>query len=293
MIRELEPTVMRLSQEGAKNHLALERIQGDRKCREARIEWLSDKGRRQLLHAFVWATANVAGKVYRLNGQHSSTLTLLQSEGVTLPEFVIVLRFECDSLEELAILFDQFDPKESVRNAAERSAVHIPHIEQLHSVSPNKVNKALAGMAWLIERKHGARLFDDDRQQLLYKHPDFVVFGAEFLGRPWLSKPALVAAMFDTFLIDPDYATSFWTLIRDESHSDPQHATRKLAEFLKRSQYVRPTMTSGEPVPDRGWYAKAVHSWNASIEGRGTNLHFAKDAPLPTPRKSLETLASS
>jgi hypothetical protein len=69
------------------------------------------------LISFQWATAKLDSKVYRVNGQHSSTM-LARLNGNFRDNCVVHLdEFEVDSKDGLVNLFRQYDPRKSSRSS--------------------------------------------------------------------------------------------------------------------------------------------------------------------------------
>src|SRR5262245_49252563 len=87
----------------------------ERLLSEARVDELLHKAAAGHLVTFHWATAELDGETYRVNGQTSSHM-LCQLDGAFPADLVVHIdAYEVDDPEGLALLFRQFDPRTSAR----------------------------------------------------------------------------------------------------------------------------------------------------------------------------------
>jgi hypothetical protein len=283
MITELPSAHLPLTVEAAKAHAALPQIKGDRGLQKTRMEHLIDAHERGLFHSPEWAICycKETGLTYRMNGKHSANFLMGLNGHFPKTLSVTIKRFECDSLSELAILFDQFDRSISVRTRGDSINVHKSLHGLLDKVSKTSVEKAVAGIAWYIKHVNGTFLSPADQAQLVHHYADFIAWQEPITGTTRMKRAGVVAAMFATWNANPTKAMAFWILVKDQSHEDSRGGSRVLGKFLELAQY-NPFETSTKIKWDsRAFYVKSIHGWNAHVTNTTTDLKYHPNAPFP------------
>lgn len=240
-----------------------------------RMEWLSrlvDEGK---FYPPRWATAELNSVIYRVNGGTSSHMLVSRNGNFPLGLQVVIDRFLCATLEDVADLFDQFDHRKSIRTMVQKVRAHKPAEHALKEVSATDINACVAGI--------GAALTDfsmseeDDKIGLIHQYPSFIAWASPFCRKRHLRARGQMAAIFHTYKKDAIYARGFWEEVADCINADPEHPTRVLAEFLKDQVGLSATkkFTAKEVC------IKCIHAWNAARRGEKTALKLYVRDELP------------
>ena len=271
-----------LTRKFAATFSSLASIKGDRdretRAGRARIKILRRLVEEKKFHTPKWATATCNGRTYRMNGGHTS---LMFANGETqIPDGmnVIVDEFACETREDLADLFDQFDARVSVRSPKDKIKAHLGADDKLEQVSATVAAGAVRGIAaCLSEFGKSQHLIEEERIRLVHSHGDFLLWVGQYSKPRHMGRSGVVAAMFRTFGRSTQDATRFWTYVLSESHANNRNATRTLASFLKATLLPQEKIKWGP----RAYYVKSIHAWNAWKENRTTTLPYFANAPLP------------
>jgi hypothetical protein len=285
MFELLDTVLMPLTREYAQEFAALPSFDGDRQRDSvqgrARIRWLAGLVATDQFHSPKWAVAWLNNTMYRVNGSHSSfmlaNITSKFPEGLK----VVVDHFRCQSQEDLAYLFDQFDNRHSLRSVTDKVQAHKACETALASISTTMTKMALSGICWYnVHYLEGPQPDEDERVSLVHSFPEFIHWVRPFLAQRWLRRAGVIAAMFGTMGRDRRAATEFWTHVAEENHPENTHPTRELASFLRDATHDR--KLSGAPKWDsRAFFVKSIHAWTAWRQGRLTKLKYHPRAGLP------------
>lgn len=291
MHKHVNTKVVPLTHEFAKHFSRLPNVKGDRDREKpagrARIGWLYRLLCDGKFHTPKWATAECSGMKYRVNGGHSSLmLAELSNGGFPTGMNAVVDEFVCDTRDDLADLFDQFDNRASLRTSSDKVNAHKGVHDALDSVSATDTKNCINGVAlYMSGFEKGNKLDEDERIGLIHTHGGFVLWASPFVRVRALRRVGVVAAMYATYQVDPVEAEKFWRLVKEENHPDNKNPTRKLAVYLRES-IARPQFATAatkwkrEP---RAFFVKSIHAWNAWRDDRTTDLKYHPNAPLPTP----------
>lgn len=269
------PLTLQVSQEIAE----LPHFEGDRPWDSAegraRMQWLSRLADEGKFYPPRWATAELNGVVYRVNGGTSSHMLCARNGVFPQGLVAIVDRFRCQSLEDVADLFDQFDHRKSIRTMVQKVRAHKPAEANLKDVSPTDINKCLAGIA---AAREDFRLVEEDAKVgLIHQHAAFIAWASPFCRKRHLSQRGALAAVFLTYQRDAIYARGFWEEVADGSNPDNLHPTRVLGDFLKEQVGLSTTRKfSAKEV-----CIKCIHAWNAARRGERTGLKLYQREDLP------------
>lgn len=246
-----------------------------------------------------WASAlcHETNSVYRVNGKHTATLLSKQEP---IPEFHITIeRYQCDTLNDVASLYNTFDSNLASRSTRDINAAFAATIPALRDFSPKLIDlTVIAATFHKWDETTRNKVPPAERAEELLDNQDFTVWLRGVLNtltfaksspcKPLIRGP-VVSAMMATYRRRPQLATEFWCMVRDESAPDRNDASRALARFLVRSSIANSKGETGKDkvvVGQKEMYAKCIHAWNAwrKDEKRDT-LSWKASAPLPEPTK--------
>lgn len=230
-------------------------------------------------------------KTYRVNGKHTSTA--MASLNGTLPDIdVLVSRYECDTLDDLAALYSTFDSRLSTRTSGDIYLVYAAACPGLDGVSREAIALSVAGLAfaeWEVEytRQHSP----EERAALLADNVPFVLFLSDTISahegdsRP-LRRGPTAAAMAKTFARSREGARAFWTLVRTGAHKDRDNPTRVLERYLIQASVntgagSRTNRDKRFVASNREMYVRCLHAWNAWARGEHTALRYTVNAETP------------
>lgn len=290
MWKEMEPPrVEKLTQALAKRFSEMEAAPHDRALKQRRCDVLDKAVKHGTFRTCEWASAvcKETNTEYRVNGKHTSTMFAEMNGSLPKGKRIIVERYECDTLEDVASLYATFDTRISLRSTGDINRLFAAAHKDLAPLPVKVVNVAVSGMSYATWGEQYYSQQAEDRAALMLSNPKFVVWMSEILHgesscRHLYRGPA-AAAMFLTFNKAQQHATDFWTLVRDASGKTPKDPDRVLNRFL-----LDVTVASGrglidgkKAAPNREVFVKCLHAWNAHRTGTKTKLAYYADAPIP------------
>jgi len=286
MYRETPCDIVALTPSVTRSFSRLPTFGGDRD-RESikgrvRVAWLKHLIEEGLFFSPVWATADYAGKTFRVDGGHSSlALTEQADAGRPFPKdaFAIIRRFECECETDFALLFSQFDNRKSLRTFADKLKPHLLSEGLLDEIAPSYAAPILRGITYAIGKDTPDRIDEDARVALVHDFQDFILWARPYVAHRFLARAGVTAAMLDTWTIDTAAATLFWDEVRLGSNPDINSPSRILANFLQNAKAETTKYKSAWDT--RAFYAKCIHAWNAHCEGRRTNLKYRPSCETP------------
>jgi hypothetical protein len=244
-----------------------------------------------------WASAacQETGETYRVNGKHTSEML---SRLHSIPEFYVVLeRYTCATLDDVAMLYATFDSKMQSRSAKDIYLSFAGVIPRLRDLPQNIINLSVCGMAL---ETFGPEMYANtqpaERAELLMDNVPFVMWLRDLLEGgstsseivranhtrcPHLRRQTVVAAMFACRKRSVEKATEFWTEVRDETGGKPTDPSRKLARFLTTMSISKKDSGGKVQMTPKAVYAKCLHAWNAWRRGETTNLNYYPGKPMP------------
>lgn len=246
-----------------------------------RIEWLARLIQEGRFYDPEWATAELNGKLYRVNGGHSTAALSLCNGHFPAGLNAVIRRFHCEDEKDLADLFDHFDTGKSTRSITDRIKAHGAVESELSDVKSTYVKYAISGIAaYLSDFGESGQLSTDESIQFLHQHQSFIVFARQFNGERRLRDRGPMAAMFACYDKNHSLASTFWEEVRDESNPDNTSPTRILSVFLRDQKGEE----SSKRFDMRAIYAKCIHAANAWQAGKSTDLKYHHKAALPVLR---------
>lgn len=270
MFRQTKDEIVPLTRTLAEDFATMRGVPGERKLSNARQNFLRARYDDGKFHTPVWAVAVLGGVRHRVNGQHSSNMLLSLNGHFPIDRRVHLMEFSCDSQEDLAELFAQFDAKDSARSYSDILTSHGRIHAELNDVSPTSMATAVSGIAYALNLNK--KVGTDERARLVHAHQGFVIWANPFVKFRGISRAPVVGAMFDTYHKSRDAATEFWTLVKDESHADVNHPSRVLSRFLRDAIVQEKEHRGAKKWSPRAFYTKCVHAWNAYRRGQRTQL---------------------
>lgn len=250
-------------------HAALAGLPGEREVKQQRMKFLQSLLETGRFAGPSWARGlcKEDGKMYRLDGQHSS-LMLSELDDMDIPPGLLIqmATWEFDTLREAADLFNTFNNPRSTRTNEDVMGIYKAAVPALAHLS----RKFLVNVAHGVHVREREKWEDGDEEALgpyaPREHGLYFQFAEPVAAALWLSRfaglknqaflnqPVIVAEMIRQFEADEVLATTFWTLVFTEDGVEAKHPARVLAESYRdymKKKYAR--------APQ--WKAKAVKAW--------------------------------
>jgi hypothetical protein len=290
-----KPKTVLASETLVKEFVEMEPASGDRPLSERRLQVY-----RRILNAgefrtVIWASAHckeTAG-VYRVNGKHTNVLLAGLKP---LPDFhVTIERYDCDSLQDVANLYNTFDSNLASRSASDINWSFASTIKELEGCPGRVVDLTVRAASFHEWGDEGMkRVPPAERAEQLIDRYNFALWMWKTMGfrsqqggkaHAHVLRGPVVTAMFATHIRSPRVATDFWKQVVEESAPDNQDPTRVLSRYLVRAVLAGSTSRgrgAGKKMADfREIYVKCVHAWNAWRKGEKTALNYHANADLP------------
>lgn len=268
-------------------------LPGERDLRESRIDFLEELLDDGNFVSPNWAIAIVKGTTQRLrcDGQHSSTMLtrLAVKEHERFPEGleVTIHQYEIDSVEQdAAILFNVFDNPKSCRTNTDAMSVFRAHHQELKKLDNGFLVKIAKGINFYLDdlitniRKDYEKALAKatKKGQAAPPRPQLPqTFSSREYGQYWddseyrifalwvqqwhdsrcqwiLSKPGVVAQIFDSWKAVPQRAQIYWDYVFSDNHPDPEHASRRLVLKLRAlNAKPRPKADEFRSLAEESW----------------------------------------
>lgn len=203
---------------------SLSRIPGERDLQKNRLKFIRKLLADGEFNRCEWATCLCKENetLYRVNGQHSSAILRESLKGddeeLSFPAGipVIVSRYECDTIESLADVFDQFDSPVSARSAEDKLGIYMAQFRDMIGIDKKFCGQVLRGVSWAIlhvptatkalgENVKSPTAYDRGlllRHDLVREFIDMLHQWPDAPFREWLNRSGIVARTFDLFLED-------------------------------------------------------------------------------------------
>jgi hypothetical protein len=241
----------------------------ERDINPQRIAMLQKKAEAGLLVTFHWATAKMNGKTLRMNGQHSSTVLAGLNGEFPKDLYVHLDDYEVDGPGGLAELFRQFDDRKSGRSSSDVAGAYQGLIPQLSPVPKQVAKLGVEAVNWWKRAVAGEPSFSGDDMYETFNqpaiHPFLLWLGELFsIKTPEMKMAQVVAAMYSTFIANPDEARKFWDQVaRGGVEFEDNAPATVLDGWLK-------NIKEGEIVDLKPaeLYQGCIHAWNAYRDGK-------------------------
>lgn len=238
----------------------------------------------------VWAcvTCKADGKTYRINGKHTSTLFSQMNGEMPKDIEIVVERFQCDTLEEVAHLYSSYDNKDSTRNQSAITRIWAATCPELEGVDARVLSCIVTSLSISESGTKVHGLTAEDRAKKMVQYKDFALFVSQLIsGQNLESKHLLrgpvISAMFLTWKKDHDASAKFWKLVK-RGEGAPGSTVRKLERYLLTTNV---NWGSGarhpekKPAAPREMLVKCLHAWNAWRTNSSTDMKYFPNSAIP------------
>lgn len=277
MYRELPPVYQELTRDVVEDHATNPGWPGERPFSPAREESLKARFDAGQFYSPAWAVAQVGKKRVRMDGQHSAAMLSKLNGEFPKGMKVLVRQFACDDEQDLPELFAQFDGRTSVRSDNDIVNSVASLYRDLDGVARSTIRRAMDGIILAANAGEVSKLSIDTRVRMIHENRQFAVFASRFIGPSRMGPIGLVAAMHLTWAKAPQAAGDFWGYVKNETHPDAAHPTRRLAVFLREFADA----AERKRWSPRAVMVKAIHAWNAFRSGEQTRLQYSEGNPVP------------
>lgn len=278
MFKAISKEIKRITPEEATQFLAYNNFQSQRNLRQWHVNYLA-----RAMEEDRFRTGEIAfaimpdGSQFLMNGQH----VLNGSVNSGRPIDVLIERFECRSVEDLEILYCQFDcnPVRSIRDMV-RVVVDTMKLDWPYHTA------GLVVSGLFIISNESSTMNRNEKVALLKKNLEAGHFiNNLFTGsekNKILERAPVVAVMIQTWRIAPDEAYGFWKRVRSGAMLEEDSPEFRLRDYLHGSLYIRIsygrdyTRVTGKEIR-----CKCVMAWNAFRKGKTTKLSFSPRKPIP------------
>lgn len=282
-----KPSVVKGTPGLAKRFAEMEPCPEDRNMKPRIMQYLRNAVLDGQFRTCEWAEAycKETKKTYRVNGKHTSHI-FSQLNGQAGDWTVVLTKYECDTLEDVAKLYSTFDRRDSGRTTGDINRVFQMSDPDLAEIAHRTVNLAVTGIAMAMWEDAAHQKTVEERAELMFAHHNFVIwlnkmFYNEDVKHLW--RGPVVAAMFKTFQKAQGAATEFWTAVRDGTGAKPTTPDRRLNKYLLSASVGHGRYTTRLPgrAGRREMFVKCLHAWNAWRKGEDTNLNYYASAKTP------------
>lgn len=232
---------------------------------------------------------------YRVNGNHTSRL--FSNLADEFPGyFVDIEHFECDTKEDVGVLWGTFDPKTSARHVGDINSAIAKSNPLIAELPKSIIDTAVSGVALAkCEGSTGTKgktSAIEWAKLVLIDNGGFVFWLSELLNngekaRRHILRSGVVAGIYVTYQKCKRDAEIFWKDVRDETGESPNKPSRQLLRFLlmtsSRGAGRNCKPTSGVVADSREFFAKSVHCWNAFRRNEQLKtIKYFPQAKVPT-----------
>jgi hypothetical protein len=248
------------------------------------VALISNQIERGLFRAPEWAEVYCKEdhKTYRINGQHTSAAFAARNGSIPQAQAVVYVKYSADTKEAVIELYGTYDPPETSRSEGELSCA-VATLVGLGHAPKSYLARINSGMGYALATVGGfVAVGKREKPRLVQQFPAFYKFAVDLIGRNWLTRAPVVAAMYWTHKKSRTAAAEFWQMVKEED-TVVGHPTRLLATYLQTHTPAREgrNMDEGKKI----FYAKCIHAWNAYREDRTISHlgHPRVQSGLPAP----------
>jgi hypothetical protein len=287
-----KPVTVRATNKLATEFSTMDPVPHERGLSQRRLEIYKKILDQGAFRPVTWAKAycTETNGTYRVNGQHTSTLLVLQ-EG-NFPEFYVTVEcYACDTLTDVANLYNTFDSRLQSRSVHDINRSFASTVPSLKYVHDRVIHLIVSGVNYHLHGQGSnhfyGRITPADRAEVLLEYEGFGVWlsdlleGTQEIGKRHLMRQPVVAVMFGTWKKDPALASEFWTLVRDETGATPEVPDRRLARYLLTHSVGRGNRTIRTNVGSKECYVKCIRAWNAWRRKIPTDLRYSEKDKVP------------
>jgi len=221
---------------------------------------------------------------YLINGQHQLNAVLVANKPI---EAVLDI-YQCDSPEDVSLLYRQFD------NYKSRSLINLVSME-LYSLGydwPSKIaNLVVSAAACVRNMRFAHKTLKVELLKPFSKEGEFIKRiitnipdGNYQKHSAHLCRAPVVHAMILTWYKCQSDSERFWVDIRDGEDLKRSMPQYKVREFLKQSNVDRgrgAVRNNRNPVSEHEMTSRCITGWNAFRENKSTKLTYYPNKPIP------------
>ncbi len=202
---------------------------------------------------------------------------------------IMVNRSKCDTLEDIAALYAQFDSAKSARKAVEIYGGYVATNENLKNIDNAKVISLCAsGIAyskWTDKYTHHSH---EEKGMLLVENVAFCQWINSIFedktARKFMSRFPITAALFSFWKKSQQAAREFAGELCTGSNPNPKSPSRTLQMYLMMTavRIGRGVSTGKKTDPERAIFIKCIQAWNGYRSGKAFRLTFVAGMKVPT-----------
>lgn len=265
----LSSTALSLTPELAAEFNSMPASPTERALNPLRVKFLRQRILSGLATPFNWASAILDGTEYRMNGFHSST-ALCELNG-SFPQGLLVNRslYEVPNMESLALLFRQFDARQSGRSPADVAGAYQGLYTPLNDVPRGVAKMGIESVMWHQRNAVGAPMPTGDDVYMKFgesMYHGFLCWLGDTItlrSAPEMARIPVCAAMYGTYEANAPEATEFWSSVaKGGEEFDETAPATTLAAWLREQKAVK----CKTPVKPLELYQGCIYAWTAYRE---------------------------
>lgn len=286
-----------LTEEEAVKFLELESFEGERAVRDRHVQFLYDEynSGRFLWHNVILASAELEGKRYRINGQHTCWMRFgIPAKDAPKECIVRWMHYKVNTGEQLRALYCVFD-RGAPRTPGHLSKVILLGGEAAHGIAPSYIPKLVSGYALWTEQSQSRRATQNVSEitaKIEKAHPELFSAVASFFVEHYdygviIRRNSVIASMFATFdrVVKP--SLEFWgpvfTGIGFEQTDDPRYVLKNWLETHGHSSAYA-GISKSAIVPVEGAHRLCINAWNHWRSGNKINALKLPSVDGPRPK---------
>lgn len=252
----------------AKEFSAMEMSVAERPINPGRIKHLRQKAEEGVLVSFNWAKARLDDKYVRVNGQHSATV--LAGLNGTFPSGLTAHldEYEVDDMEDLALLFRQFDDRKSGRSVGDIAGVYQSVHPELSEVPKAIAKLGIEGYTWYrrnlmgIEKPKGDEIYTQFGNKEL--HPFLIWLGELITSKtPELKNREVVGAIYQSWYMNDAVARTFWGAVASGGVGYDENSPETMLDlWLRRAHEKEIELKAGQ------YYQGTAYAWHAMRDNK-------------------------
>lgn len=241
-----------------------------------RLKALHEKAEMDVLVSFLWSYARLPGEAecLRTNGRTSSTMLCERKDTFPQGLWAHIDEYEVDDMDGLALLFRQFDAKESARSSLDISTANQRTQPTLVRID-NKIAKlSIEGVAWQQGYVDGIPTPSGDNRYSLFQkamYHSFLLWAGDLLtsDNDEIRHTQVVAAMYGTFLANEAAARCFWSAVAQGGVDYEDDAPETvLYHWLHAAKDGMLSDQKKMKIKPASYFQACIYAWNASREER-------------------------
>lgn len=270
----LKEESINLTKDKAFSFLELDTFSGERNISENHVQFLYDEwcGGRFLWHHVLLASAELNGKRYRVNGQHTCWMRVnVPKDREPIKADVREITYKVETEEQLRTLYSAFD-RNKTRSMAHISRVLLEDTPATKDLPVHLIGKLVSGFKvhWTEDfGHHHGGLSVNELTSLISKQYSslFNVVGhfvrIHYEDHTFVKRSSTIGAMFGTFEKSVQASADFWTPVCDgigiNEKSDPRY---QLRQFLMTHGHNLTGAGSRNIVSIEYAFRMCINAWN-------------------------------